>query len=123
MHLLLLFCLLSSPLCFISSFSFLQSFWNAYKAFDKGNLIGGINQLAQGIIGLLPGLTPPMKAAIFGGMDVLAALLENQFGKELLPKGAGANFMAAILKSTSAVFKMFGNRPDQIRRSCHACLS
>jgi len=84
------------------------SFWDAFKAFNSGDVPEGINNLAQGIIGLVPFLPTPLKAAIFGGLDIVTQLLEPRDKEGNVektgPKGAGGNIMAAALKSIGKIF-------------------
>jgi len=79
------------------------SIWDAYTAFQSGNAIGGINNLIQGIVGLFP-LPNDTKAKIFGGMNIVEALMERKFGTETIPKNVGGNVLSAMLKSSKLVF-------------------
>lgn len=82
------------------------SFWDAYKAFENGNLIEGLNDIGQGIVGLIPGLPMPLKAAIFGGMDIASQFIQNKVGKETIPQGMGSTMMSVAFKALGGVLKL-----------------
>jgi hypothetical protein len=90
----------------------LLALWDAYKAFDAGDGIGGVSKLVQGMIGFLP-LPGNLKMAIFGGISVIEQLLKNEFGKETIPKGAGSSIMSIALKAFGKVlnFGVFKKMP------------
>ena len=79
------------------------SMWDAYTAFQSGNAIGGINNLVQGIVGLFP-IPEATKLKIFGGMNIVEALMEKKFGTETITKNVGGNVLSAMLKSSKLVF-------------------
>ena len=80
------------------------SFKDGIEEFNKGNLVGGIKNMVQGILGLLP-LPYPVKSAIMGGVELLGTWLEGKFGKETIPKGSGGDIMAGALTAIGFVLK------------------
>ena len=86
----------------------LIAFWNAYKAFDSGDLIMGINFILQGLIGLIPGIPVAWKLGMFNAMNLMADLLEPKDKQgnvqQTIPKGSGGSVMAFILKAIGKVF-------------------
>lgn len=74
------------------------------EQFDKGNVIGGIKNLVQGIIGLTP-LPIPVKSAIIGAVEMLGSLLQNKYGDQQIPEGSGGDIMAGAMKAVGLVLK------------------
>lgn len=70
--------------------------------FQKGNAIGGLKNLVQGVIGLLP-LPIAAKSAIIGAVEMLGTWMEGKYGKETIPPGSGMDVMAVALKSVGKV--------------------
>lgn len=72
--------------------------------FDKGNIIGGIKNVVQGIVGLLP-IPISAKMGIIGAVDALGAILEKKYGTEQIPQGSGRDVMAGMIKSVGLLAK------------------
>ena len=80
------------------------SIMDGVEKLNNGNVIGGLNDFVQGVLGLMP-LPMPAKAAIMGVLDVLTTKAEQEFGTEQIPKGSGKDIMAAMLKGVGLLAK------------------
>lgn len=80
------------------------AFKDGINQLQGGNLVGGITNIVQGVLGLLP-LPYGVKAAIMGGVELLGTWIEGKVGKEPLPKGSGADIMAGAVKAIGFVLK------------------
>jgi hypothetical protein len=68
------------------------------EEFNKGNAVGGLKNLVQGVIGLLP-LPMSVKASIIGAVELLGTWIEGKVGEETIPKGSGGEAMAIAIKT------------------------
>jgi len=81
--------------------------YDAYKAFNEGDLPMGLNFLLQALLGMAP-IPAPVKLILFNGMNIITELLEpkDKQGNRIdtIPRGAGSSIMAFILKAIGKVF-------------------
>lgn len=85
----------------------IAAFGKAYEEFKKGNLIAGLKNIVQGIIGL-SGLPAAFKIFLIGGVEMIGDMLEKEFPDFKIPEGKGGPVMAFSLKSIGlAITKAF----------------